>query len=80
MDTPQHTYPPDYGPGSSWALDEAWAILDTFTPGTLPDDTRCWLAGRITGMLLRLAREGRLQPPSRARAPQAVPEGTGRET
>lgn len=65
MDALQHTYPPDYPPGTHWALDEAWAILDTFRPGGMTDDMRSLLAGMITGTLLRLAREGRLAPPRR---------------
>lgn len=70
MDAPQHRYPPAYPPGTSWALDEAWRILDTFRPGALDDDTRDLLAGMITGTLWRLAREGRLQPPRHgSRAP-----------
>lgn len=56
----QHTYPPLYRPGESWAMDEAWGILDTLTPGAIPEDLRTLLAGMIWGVLLRLARDGRL--------------------
>jgi hypothetical protein len=63
MSAPQHTYPSRYAPGQHWAIDEAWAILDQLTPGLLPDDIRILLAGMIFGTLMRLARDGRLQPP-----------------
>lgn len=63
MSAPQHRYPSAYGRGQHWALDEAWAILDTLTPGAIPDETRILLAGMIFGTLMRLARDGRLQPP-----------------
>lgn len=62
MTAPTHSYPSDYPPGKHWALDEAWAILDMFTPGAMSTDTRYLLAGMIFGMLLRLAREGRIPP------------------
>jgi hypothetical protein len=64
MSEPQHTYPPIYTPGESWAADEAWAILDTLRPGVLTEVTRLFLAGMVTGALLRLSRDGRLQPPA----------------
>jgi hypothetical protein len=51
----QHTYPPQYAPGRSWVWDEAWGILDTLTPGTLPEDIRILLAGMIAGTLMRLS-------------------------
>jgi len=64
MSERQHTYPPIYRAGESWAADEAWAILDTLTPGAIPEDIRTLLAGMIWGAFIRLARDGRLQPPT----------------
>jgi hypothetical protein len=64
MSEPQHTYPSRYAPGQHWAMDEAWAILDAFTPGLLPDDVRILLAGMIFRTLMRLARDGHRQPPA----------------
>lgn len=66
MSTSQHTYPPLYRPGQSWALDEAWAILDTLTPGAIPEDIRTLLTGMIWSTLIRLAREGRIATPTEA--------------
>lgn len=63
MSTQEHTYPSAYGRGQHWALDEAWAILDTLTPGAIPAETRFLLSGMITGTLMRLVRDGHLQPP-----------------
>jgi hypothetical protein len=52
----EHTYPSDYPPGTHWATDEAWHILDILTPGVLSDDVRAFLAGAIAGTLMRVAR------------------------
>lgn len=52
----EHTYPSDYPPGTYWATDEAWHILDCLHPGVLPDDVRCFLGGAIAGALVRVAR------------------------
>jgi len=46
-------YPSRYPPGMNADLDEAWAILDTIKDGVIPDDVRAFLAGQITGLLLR---------------------------
>jgi hypothetical protein len=59
MTTPEHTYPSDYPPGTHWATDEAWHVLDILTPGVLSDDVRAFLAGAIAGTLLRVARRQR---------------------
>jgi hypothetical protein len=64
MSERHHTYPPIYTSGESWAADEAWAILDTLTPGALTEETRFFLAGMVIGALLRLSRDGRIQPPA----------------
>lgn len=50
----KHKYPSLHKPGSHWATDEAWKILDMLKPGAIPDDTRYFLAGSIAGTLLRL--------------------------
>jgi hypothetical protein len=51
--TEEHQYPSEYGRGVNPALDEAWDILDTIKPGVIPVDVRAWLAGMITGLLIR---------------------------
>lgn len=60
MTTPKHEYPSKYGPGKPGAhpaVEEAWAILDTVKPGVIPLDVRSWLAGLITGALIRTAKD-----------------------
>ena len=52
-----HAYPSSHTPGSHWATDEAWKILDLAKPGVIPDDLRFLLAGMIAGTLMRVARE-----------------------
>jgi hypothetical protein len=49
----QHTYPSKYPPGTHWATDAAWEILDTVKPGVIPDDVRAFLAGQIAGRLMK---------------------------
>ena len=49
----RHTYPDKYPPGTHWALDAAWEILDTIKPGVIPDDVRAFLVGRIAGLLMQ---------------------------
>jgi hypothetical protein len=51
MSEPKHTYPSRYPPGTHWATDEAWRILDFVKPGIIPEDVRAYLAGAITGLL-----------------------------
>lgn len=53
----EHTYPSSYPPGSHWAVTEAWRILDTLPPGALSDEIRVFLAGMITGTLIRFREE-----------------------
>jgi hypothetical protein len=53
----KHTYPSDYPPGTHWAVDEAWAILDMLAPGVLDADHRNFLAGMIAGTLERVRDE-----------------------
>ena len=54
----EHTYPSNYRPGTHWATDAAWEILDTVKPGVIPDDVRAFLAGQIAGRLAgRLMKE-----------------------
>jgi hypothetical protein len=52
-DQPKHPYPSHYRPGSHWATDEAWAILDRLPVGMLPDEYRFLLGGMIAGALMR---------------------------
>lgn len=47
-----HTYPSQYPPGSHWAVDAGWEILDVFVPGVISDDVRCIIAGMIAGRLM----------------------------
>lgn len=57
-DTKHHAYPSEYAPtGMDTDLDRAWEILDTITPGVIPDDVRAFLAGQITGSLGRARNE-----------------------
>jgi hypothetical protein len=48
-----HHYPDRYPPGTHWAVDAAWEILDKIKPGVLPDDVRAFLAGQIAGRLVK---------------------------
>lgn len=52
-----HSYPSNHRPGTHWATDKAWQILDTLPAGLLPDDYRFLLGGMIAGALLRQAAE-----------------------
>ena len=58
-----HTYPSDYPPGTTWAITEAWAILDRVTPGVIDHETRAFLAGCIAGTLVRISLSGPDLPP-----------------
>jgi hypothetical protein len=55
---PEHPYPPAYKPGTHWAIDEAWEILDSLPVGLLPSDYRFLLAGQIAGTLMRIKKDG----------------------
>lgn len=57
-DDDEHTYPDKYPPGTHWALDAAWEILDRIKPGVISGDVRAFLAGQIAGRLMQ-EREGR---------------------
>lgn len=57
MTEAKHTYPSGYPPGTHWATDEAWRILDAIKPGLIPDDVRAYLAGAITGALMKITKE-----------------------
>lgn len=46
-------YPSVCVPGTHWATDEAWRILDVLTPRAIPDDVRAFLAGAIAGALIK---------------------------
>lgn len=49
----QHPYPSEYRPGTHWATDEAWTILDRLPVGMLPDEDRFLVCGMIAGALMR---------------------------
>ena len=53
MPEPVHTYPSNYPPGTTWAITEAWTILDAVRPGVIDHETRAFLAGAIAGTLMR---------------------------
>lgn len=55
--TDKHTYPPKYLPGTHWATDAAWEILDMLKPGAISAEDRAWLAGCIAGRLVRERRD-----------------------
>jgi hypothetical protein len=48
----EHQYPDRYQPGTHWATDAAWEILDTIKPGVISDAVRAFLAGQIAGRLM----------------------------
>jgi hypothetical protein len=54
LDAPEkgHDYPDRYKPGSHWATDAAWEILDAVNPGAISPDVRAYLAGLIAGRLM----------------------------
>lgn len=56
MPKPVHTYPSNYPPGTTWAITEAWGILDLVRPGVIDHETRAFLAGCIAGTLERVVR------------------------
>lgn len=43
----------NHPPGSYWATDEAWEILDTIEPGVISDEVRAFLVGMIAGRLMK---------------------------
>jgi hypothetical protein len=49
----EHEYPSNYGPGTHWATDAAWQILDSIKPGVISADVRAFLAGQIAGRLMK---------------------------
>jgi hypothetical protein len=49
----EHPYPSNYRPGTHWAVDEAWGIMDTLPVGMLPNHWRFLIAGMIVGTLLK---------------------------
>lgn len=49
-----HPYPSHYLPGTHWASDASWRILDQLPVGLLPDRVRFMLGGQIAGMLSRV--------------------------
>lgn len=62
----EHTYPSNHPPGSYWATDLGWQILDTLPVGVLGSVQRAYLCGLIAGALDKYARDGR---PSDAPSP-----------
>jgi hypothetical protein len=53
----KHQYPDRYPPGTGWAIDAAWEILDTIKPGVIDVEVRAFLAGQIAGRLMRERKE-----------------------
>jgi hypothetical protein len=53
----KHQYPDRYPPGTGWAIDAAWEILDTIKPGVIDAEVRAFLAGQIAGRLMRERKE-----------------------
>lgn len=47
----QHEYPPAYAPGTNWANDAAWEMLDAVQPGVISPEVRAFLAGLIAERL-----------------------------
>jgi hypothetical protein len=62
MSEPKHTYPDRHPPGTDWATDEAWGILDRIKPGIIPDDVRAYLAGAIAALLVKAMKNGNNPP------------------
>lgn len=63
--TAEHTYPRNYGPGSTWSATMAWGILDQAPPGAIPERVRFMLGGELAGAFeaaVQLTQEGRLPP------------------
>ena len=54
----EHEYPSNYPPGTHWAIDVAWEILNVIKPGVLSTDARSLLAGMIAAALMRERHEG----------------------
>lgn len=50
---PKHEYPSSYPPGCHWAITEAWRILDSLPVNTLDISQRSFLAGMISGALMK---------------------------
>jgi hypothetical protein len=48
-------------PGSHWATDEAWRILDTLPVNALDMTHRCLIAGMIAGALMKAKRDGEIR-------------------
>ncbi len=61
----EHTYPDRHLPGSHWALDVAWEILDTLPPGRLDPVERAYLCGLMTAALEQCAEHGPIEPTGR---------------
>ena len=55
-------YPRDHKPGTHWATDKAWQIMDVVPPGAIPSAMRDFVSGLIAGALVEArklgAREG----------------------
>ena len=68
----QHTYPSKYPPGTHWAIDAAWEILDSIEPGIMSDDIRAFLAGQIAGRLMQERANQRTRQAGHREAPEPV--------
>jgi len=51
-------YPRDYGPGTHWATDAAWQIMDLLEPAAISTTVRDLMAGMIAGALLAAHQRG----------------------
>jgi hypothetical protein len=56
-----HRYPSRYAPGTHWAVDKAWQILDKLPDDALTDAHRFLLGGMIAGALIETARARKLE-------------------
>ncbi len=57
----KHPYPSRHRPGTHWATDESWRLLDRLPVGLLPDDYRFLLGGMIAGALMKARAEARIE-------------------
>lgn len=51
-------YPRDHKPGTHWATDKGWEIMDVVPPGAIPSAMRDLLSGMIAGALVEARRLG----------------------
>lgn len=71
----RHTYPDRYPPGSHWSITVAWQILDALPPAVLDPTQRAYLAGLISGALMKAAKDGLIVSEALAHLPK-LKQGT----